>query len=66
MDEDRETTYDPSTVEIDRGRQQGLGMGAKDLQGQRDPQGAPAATDAEEDEDGGETDAAEADKGAGI
>ncbi len=32
-----ETTYDPSSVEVDRGRQQGLGMGARDLARQRDP-----------------------------
>ena len=30
-------TYDPTPVEVDRGRQQGLGMGEKDLQRQRDP-----------------------------
>ena len=34
-----ETTYDPSTVEVDRGREQGLGMGARDLARQRDPGG---------------------------
>ena len=27
-------TYDPSTVEVDRGREQGLGMGEKDLKRQ--------------------------------
>ena len=66
MDEDREKTYDPSTVEIDRGRQQGLGMGARDLAGQRDPQGAAAAEDAEEDADTGEAAEAGDEKGAGI
>jgi hypothetical protein len=30
-------TYDPSELEATRERQQGLGMGAKDLQRQRDP-----------------------------
>ena len=70
MDEDREKTYDPSTAEIDRGRQQGLGMGARDLAGQRDPQSAAAAEDAEEDADTGEAEAGDDkgadDKGAGI
>ncbi len=66
MDEDRETTYDPSSVEIDRGRQQGLGMGARDLAGQRDPQVAAPADDAEEDADSAEADEAEDEKGAGI
>ena len=36
MDENDET-YEPTAVEVDRGRQQGLGMGEKDLQRQRDP-----------------------------
>ena len=36
-DDTPDETYDPSVVEIDRGRQQGLGMGERDLQGQRDP-----------------------------
>ena len=31
-----ETDYDPSTVEVNRARQQGLGVGKKDLQYQRD------------------------------
>ena len=38
-EEDREDTYDPSSVEVDRAREQGLGVGARDLQRQRDPQG---------------------------
>ena len=29
--------YDPSDVEVTRGRMQGLGVGARDLQRQRDP-----------------------------
>ncbi len=29
--------YDPGTVAANRGRQQGLGMGQRDLQAQRDP-----------------------------
>ena len=32
-------TYEPSSVEINLAREQGLGMGQKDLQGQRDPTG---------------------------
>jgi hypothetical protein len=36
-DEDRDTTYTPTSVEVDRGRMQGLGMGARDLDGQREP-----------------------------
>lgn len=32
-------TYDPTTVEVNRGREQGLGMGQKDLDYQRDPTG---------------------------
>ena len=32
-----EDTYEPTEVEVTRGRQQGLGMGAKDLAYQRDP-----------------------------
>ena len=43
-------TYDPSELEATRGRQQGLGMGAKDLQRQRDPQGVPDALPEEEDD----------------
>ena len=34
---ENDETYDPSTVDVDRGREQGLGMGEKDLQRQRDP-----------------------------
>ena len=41
MAEKTDETYDPSTVEVDRGREQGLGMGEKDLQRQRDPGGRP-------------------------
>jgi hypothetical protein len=33
-------TYDPSSVEVDRGREQGLGMGQRDLDRQKDPTGA--------------------------
>jgi hypothetical protein len=33
-------TYAPSSVEVDLGRQQGLGMGQRDLDRQKDPTGA--------------------------
>ena len=35
-----DSVYDPSTIEVTRGREQGLGMGAEDLARQRDPKGA--------------------------
>jgi len=51
-DDEREDTYDPSELEATLERQQGLGMGARDLQRQRDPTrtvedrtGHPAADD---------------------
>jgi len=36
-------TYSPSTVEVNRGRMQGLGVGAQDIDSQRDPTGAVSA-----------------------
>ena len=33
------TTYEPSTVEVNRAREQGDGVGQKDLDYQRDPTG---------------------------
>jgi hypothetical protein len=36
-DEDRDTHYSPTSVEVDRARMQGLGVGARDLDGQREP-----------------------------
>lgn len=49
--------YNPTAVQVTRGRQQGLGMGAADLGLQRDP--AVAADDDEQDaEDGEEADGA--------
>ncbi len=38
--DDRDETYDHSTVEANRARQQGGGVGQKDLDAQRDPTGA--------------------------
>jgi hypothetical protein len=39
LPDDPDDTYEPSSVEINLAREQGLGMGQKDLQGQRDPIG---------------------------
>ncbi len=36
-----DSAYDPSTVEVNRARQQGLGMGAKDVAYQSDRTGVP-------------------------
>ena len=36
-DEKRDSTYDPTSVQVDRARMQGLGVGARDLDGQREP-----------------------------
>ncbi|HZZ31480.1 MAG TPA: hypothetical protein VFE10_05750 [Phenylobacterium sp.] len=38
-DEDR--TFDPSQIEANRGREQGLGMGQRELEAQRDPDQLP-------------------------
>ena len=60
MAEKTEETYDPSIVEVDRGREQGLGMGEKDLQRQRDPGDGlssderSTALDADDEEDTGD------------
>ena len=52
VDEDPpEDTYDPSEVEATVGRQQGLGVGAKDLQRQRDPAGFGPGAPADADDD---------------
>ena len=42
--------YDPTAVEVTRGRQQGLGMGAADLARQRDVV-APDASENEDEDD---------------
>ncbi len=47
-----ESTYDPSDLEVTRGREQGLGVGARDLARQRDPHRRPDAADEEEDGEG--------------
>ena len=41
--EDRGDTYEPTTVEANRARQQGGGVGQKDLDAQHDPNGASAS-----------------------
>lgn len=42
-DTDRDDTYDPSTVEVNRMREQGDGVGQKDIDYQRDATGARSA-----------------------
>jgi hypothetical protein len=44
-EEDR--TFDPTTPQVNRGREQGLGMGQKELDRQRDPSGETTAVDPE-------------------
>ena len=44
-DEDR--TFDPSQAQVNRGREQGLGVGQKELDLQRDPDGEMLAIDPE-------------------
>jgi hypothetical protein len=38
-DETPDDTYEPDTVAVNRGREQGLGVGQKDIDYQRDPMG---------------------------
>ena len=38
---DETPTFDPATIEANRGREQGLGMGQRDLEAQRDPDQLP-------------------------
>ena len=42
-DEDR--TFDPTAAQVNRGREQGLGMGQRELDAQSDPAGNAPATD---------------------
>ena len=46
-----EDVYDPSEVDATRGRQQGLGVGARDLERQRDPAGFGPGEPADVDDD---------------
>jgi hypothetical protein len=64
-DEDR--TFDPSRAQTNRGREQGLGVGQKELDLQRDPSGEQQALDPQRTEpwDGEGDGAKEADRGAG-
>jgi hypothetical protein len=52
-DDPPEDHYEPSMVEVNRARQQGLGVGARDLQIQRDPEPPyiPSAEDETEEEE---------------
>ncbi len=53
LDEDApEDRYEPSGLEATLARQQGLGMGAKDLARQRDAHRRPEAADEDDDESG--------------
>ncbi len=47
-EDDKDDVYDPSDLEATRGREQGLGVGERDLQRQRDAH-RPAAPPEEED-----------------
>jgi hypothetical protein len=47
-----EHNFEPSEVEATRGREQGLGMGARELAAQRDPGGTTAADEDAEVETG--------------
>ena len=50
LEDDRtgpDDVYNPSAVEVTRGREQGLGVGARDLQLQGDPAGGDDETEAE-------------------
>jgi hypothetical protein len=38
---DEPRTFDPDAAEVNRGREQGLGMGQRDLEAQRDPDQLP-------------------------
>jgi hypothetical protein len=38
-----EDTYEPGMIEVNRGREQGLGVGQKDIDYQKDPTGAVEA-----------------------
>jgi hypothetical protein len=42
-EDDAEAMYDPDDIEISRGRELGLGVGARDLEAQRDPRSAGTA-----------------------
>ena len=52
-EDDKDDVYDPSRIEATRGREQGLGVGQRDLQRQRDAR-RPAAPPEEEDAADGE------------
>jgi len=51
-EDDKPNAYDPSELEATRGREQGLGVGAKDLARQRDAHRPAAPPDQEDRADG--------------
>jgi hypothetical protein len=51
-EDDKKDVYDPSELEATRGREQGLGVGARDLARQRDAARPAPAADEAEDKDG--------------
>ena len=42
---DQDRTFDPSKAQVNRGREQGLGMGQRELNAQGDPAGNAPATE---------------------
>jgi hypothetical protein len=49
---DKDRTFDPSEVEVNRSREQGLGFGQRELQRQHDPEQNPEPSLTDDDEDG--------------
>lgn len=47
-------TFETDTVQADRAREQGLGLGERELEAQRDPGGVRTANEASDVEGGGE------------
>jgi hypothetical protein len=52
-DDRPDDTYEPSTIQVNRGREQGLGVGQKDLDYQRDATRAPSSQQYSREPDGG-------------
>ena len=53
--------FEPDTVQADRAREQGLGLGERELKAQRDPGGVRTADVEPGDEEGGDLNADDAD-----
>ena len=51
-EDDKPDAYDPSELEATRGREQGLGVGARDLALQKDASRPEPAADEDDDADG--------------